>query len=344
MKNATKLTVFDRGQIQGMLKKSASIGEIARKLGRSKSSISDEITRHREWDDSTGSWIYCASSAQETMIAVRITARYAGRQTFKTSHTYGYVIDHLKQGWSPEQITGSLAHETLTNRSLRKISHEAIYQYIYSKDAKDLKLFEYLPWKRRRRQKKHGQAAGRSHIPNKVSIHDRPKDIETRSTFGHWEGDTVVGTQSEDPVIHTQVERMTRFLEAKIIPDKTAESTRKAQEEIFTEHCVLSTTNDNGHEFSEHEQLQVETGIVSYFADPYSSWQRGTNEYHNGLIRRYLPKKTSFVNLTQDELDDIVWEINNRPRKCLGFKTPQEKFDQMVQSTLLITPIVRIQG
>ena len=104
MKKASKLTLFVRGQIQGILKKHATIGEIARKLGRAKSSISDDIKRHRVWDESTGSWIFCASCAQETMVTVRKTARYVGRHTFKTSQTYTYVIDHLRQGWSPEQI------------------------------------------------------------------------------------------------------------------------------------------------------------------------------------------------------------------------------------------------
>jgi IS30 family transposase len=137
---------------------------------------------------------------------------------------------------------------------------------------------------------------------------------------------------------------MTRFLNAKIIPDKTAASTRSAQKEIFAEVPAVSTTNDNGHEFSEHEQLTEDIGVVSYFADPYSSWQRGTNEYHNGLLRRYLPKRTSFIGLTQNDLDDMVWEINNRPRKCLGFKTPQQLFNLMIQSNLSIPPTVRIQG
>lgn len=344
MKKAPKLSVFDRGQIQGMLKKSTSIGEIARRLGRSKSSISDEIKRHRVWDESTGSWVYRASYAQETMVAVRTKARYAGRQTFKTSQTYAYIIDHLRQGWSPEQIAGCLVHDIVTKSNLRKVSYEAIYQYIYSQEAKDLKLHEYLPWKRKRRQKKQGRTASRSRIPHRVSIHERPPDIETRLTFGHWEGDTIVGRQSEHPVIHTQVERMTRFLSAKIIPDKTAVSTRSAQREMFSQYPARSTTNDNGHEFCEHKELQAEIGVVSYFADPYSSWQRGTNEYHNGLLRRYLPKKTSFIRLTQDELDDMLFEINNRPRKCLEYKTPQQMFDLMIQSNLSISPTVRIQG
>ena len=164
----------------------------------------------------------------------------------------------------------------LTTGNLRKISHEAIYKYIYSPEAKNLKLFECLPWKRKRRQQKHGRISNRSHIPNKISIHDRPNEIETRSTFGHYEGDTIVGKQSEDPVIHTPVERMTRFLHARVIPDKTAMSTCAAQKAIFTKLTVLSTTNDNGLEFSEHETLEAETGVVSYFADPYASWQRGT--------------------------------------------------------------------
>lgn len=156
-----------------------------------------------------------------------------------------------------------------------------------------------------------------------MSIHDRPEVINQREELGHWEGDTVEGTGHKQG-IHTEVERVSRFLMAVKVTAMTSEQTSTVQQELFeTIPCSLrkSTTLDNGRENHLHMRLHL-LGMQTYFADPYASWQRGTNENTNGLLRRYLPKKTSFTNLTQEELDDIVTEINNRPRKVLQYKTP----------------------
>ena len=311
MHKLTNITPIERDQITVFLSQGLSLRAIALKLERDVSSISREVKRNRFGDG------YVAISAQFQADERKLNSQK--RHPLKDPVTYAYVLEKLGEGWSPEQISGRLKLEN----GKQIICPETIYQFIYSPKNKGLGLWEDLPRKQKRRQRKFGRASKRLHIPNRVSIHLRPKEVEKRKIFGHWEGDTVIGKQEKSKVIHTEVERKTRFLQAKIIDSKKVEETLNAQRQIFTSFLCKSVTTDNGFEFVGHEQLKS-LGIQTYFADPYSSWQRGTNEYHNGLLRRYLPKKTSFENLFQEELDDIVWEINNRPRKMHNYRTAQE--------------------
>lgn len=319
-KHHLKLTTKERDLIA--LWKSAGVGvnEMARRLARAKSTVSEEIKRNsfKSKDES----YYVSIHAQAVTEKRKLEARK--RSPLKDAATYSFVLDKLRGGWSPEQIVGKLKKET--GKTI--ICTETIYQFIYAKKNQDLKLWEYLPWKRQKRKKKQGRQVHRSHIPHRVSIHERPEKVNQRSEFGHWEGDTVEGKGHQDG-IHTEVERLSRLLAARKVPAITSEEALKAQKEIFQplpKVARQSTTLDNGRENHLHYQLR-EINMGTYFADPYSSWQRGTNEHHNGLLRRYLPKGTYFANLAQEELEDIVWEINNRPRKCLNFNTPQEVFE-----------------
>lgn len=320
MLKLTKLTPNERDLIAVFLGQGLSLRAIATKLGRHVSSISREIKRNRFGDG------YVAISAQFQSDKRRIDGRE--RHPLKDPIIYAYVLEKLREGWSPEQISGRLKLEN----GHQVICPETIYQFIYSPQNKNLGLWEYLPRKQKRRQRKFGRVSKRLHIPNRVSIHLRSKEVEKRIKFGHWEGDTIIGKQEKSKVIHTEVERKTRFLQAKIIGSKKVEETLNAQREIFTNFLCYSVTTDNGFEFIGHESLKS-LGIQTYFADPYSSWQRGTNEHHNGLLRRYLPKKTDFENLFQEELDDIVWEINNKPRKMHGFLTAQEMLELEQKAT-----------
>ena len=307
----------ERDKIAFYLAKKLSIRMIAKKLNRSPSSISDEIKRNSYHS------IYSPIKAQSrTDFRKRIARR---RHYLKNEETANYVIDKLKLGWSPEQIAGRLKLE----RGYRVISYECIYQYIYSKNNRGKKLWRFLPLKRKKRQKKLGRKVAKCKIVNRVSIHDRDKSIDSRKTFGHYEGDSILGQQTKGKVIHTEVERQTRYLFAQVINTKTAQDTLEAQINIFKDYPALSVTTDNGSEFAKHEKLN-KLNIKTYFADPYSSGQRGTNENTNGLIRRYLPKKTNFENLSQIRLDAIVWRINNRPKKVLNFHTPQEAFSKQL--------------
>jgi IS30 family transposase len=208
---------------------------------------------------------------------------------------------------------------------------ETIYTWIYSAQARRLGLVQFLPRAHRRRGKASGRRVKGSRIALRVGVGARARAIETRSGFGHWEADTIIGAGPMKTCLHTEVERRTRFLKATLIPSKTARDTLRAQHALFSplpQGARQSVTMDNGTEFSLHHQLLESLGILTYFADPYSSWQRGSNENRNGIIRRYLPKGTSFDSLTPQELADITDEINNRPMRILGYKTPAEAYAQ----------------
>lgn len=311
-----KLSAHERDLITVWNGGGISLREIARRLGRSPSTISEEIKRN------SYKGYYVAIHAQAVTEERKVRARK--RHPLKDPQTYACVLEKLRDGWSPEQIAGRLRKEN--GKTI--ICHETIYQFIYSAENKDKKLWEYLPRKQVRRKKKWGRKVKRERIPERVSIHQRPEIVNQRLVFGHWEGDNIVGKGGRDG-IRTEVERLSRYTLAVKLSRLTAEKTVQGQKHIFSslsKNARHSTTIDNGQEHVKHIELK-DLGMRTYFADPYSSWQRGTNEYHNGLIRRYLPKRTSFADLTQEELDDIIWEINNRPRKILNYNTPEEIFN-----------------
>lgn len=312
-----KLGIEDRRFLSLMLKRKESLRGIAKALERSVSTISDELRRN-----GLPNGDYVAETAQYMSDARKRRTKW--RQPLKDSVTYGFVLEKLREGWSPEQVAGRLRLE----HGRPVICHETIYRFIYSRKNQDLRLWEYLPWRRARRRRKMGRGVRRIRIPQRISISQRPVAVNQRRQFGHWEGDTVLGLRSKTS-IHTEVERVSRYFAARLVARTTAEEAIRAQRDIFGGlplHARRSTTLDNGSENSRHFELN-ELGMRTYFADPYSAWQRGSNEHHNGLLRRYLPKRSSFDDLCQDDLDDIVWEINNRPRKVLGYKTSQEVMD-----------------
>ena len=320
IKTHNKLTAIEREKISIWLNQGVSKREIARKLYRSDSTIRDEIKRN-----GLGQY-YIAVHAQTK--SEKRKSEAGRRHTLKNKSVYGYVMKKLRNGWSPEQIAGRLKLKKLRN-PYWQISYECIYQFIYDQENKHKKLWEYLPRKQKRRKKKYGRKCCRSRIPDRVSIRNRPEEVELRSVFGHWEGDSIEG-RAHKAGIHTEVERKTRFMMAIFIKDLTAGETANVASQMFfklPKQAKKSTTLDNGKEFVKHQLF----GLPTYFADPYSSWQRGTNENSNGLIRRYMPKKTDFREVEQTELDDIITEINNRPRKCLGYYTPREAFENELQ-------------
>lgn len=315
-----KLTAQERDLIAVLRGGGIGIREIARRLKRSPSTISEEITRNNF------EGVYVAIHAQYETDKRKELARR--RHPLKDRDTYSYVLKHLEAGWSPEEIAGRLAKK----KGRRMICHETIYQFVYQKENSSKELWECLPRKQKKRRKKTGRGVHKSSIPDRVSIHNRPPEIDTRTVFGHWEGDTVEGKGHKDG-IHTEVERVSRYTMAYKVASITSEETSDAQKLLFEslpQKARRSTTLDNGRENHLHTKLK-DLSMDTYFADPYSSWQRGTNEYHNGLIRRYLPKGTSFEHLTQEELDDIVFEINNRPRKVLNYSTPDEVFSSYLE-------------
>lgn len=319
-----KLITKERDKIALLKAKGVSVSEIARRLGRSKSTISDELNRNGYWEG--GEFKYEAITAQEEY---ELRKSKAGiRKPLKNDFIYKYTINKLRSGWSPEQISGRLKREYKRDRDLT-VSYETIYQYIYNPKNKQERLWEYLPRHQKKRRKKEGRKVYKSKIKERVSIHLRPKSIDKRKEFGHFEGDTVEGLGHRDG-FHTEVERLSRTIFAVKVKSISSNETLKAQKEIFESlpsKARISITLDNGRENHLHKRLNKDLGINTYFADPYSSWQRGTCEYHNGLLRRYFPKKTNLTEVTQEELDEVLWEINTRPRKVLKYQTPLEVFN-----------------
>ena len=245
-----------------------------------------------------------------------------------------WVLDSLRRGWSPELIEGRLKARYAGDPSMR-ISHECLYQWIYAKPQRALDLRQYLARGRKRRTRKKGRKAKGPRIPMRVPIADRPEAVGSRKGFGHFESDTVVGAAPSRRCMNTQVERRSRRLFARLVDDKSASATARAEYEIFKDippAARVDRTWDNGTEASLHMLVDEALGMLTYFADPYSSWQRGSNENRNGMIRRYLPKRCEIRMDMAKEVREIVDEINNRPMRVLGYRTPAEAFaDELLE-------------
>ncbi len=231
-----------------------------------------------------------------------------------------YVRVGLAQGWSPEQISGRLWIDSLG----QCINHEAIY---HPRNPHRLEMINQL---RRAHKKRRTRGIGRrerkTKIPNRIPIDARPKSVESRRRYGHWEGDSLISRKSK-VALNTLTERKSRLVLITKIPRKGAAETNKAiikRLKRLPEASRQTLTLDNGTENAQHEQLSAELGIKCYFAHPYSSWERGTNENLNGLIRWYLPKGTDFGKIDKELIAQIEYLLNSRPRKCLGYKTPLE--------------------
>lgn len=300
-----------------------SIRTIAKRVHRSHSTVMREVRRNH----SLISGRYVAITAERR--AEERSIRSRRHHPLKNPDIYSYILERLRRSWSPEQISGRLKKEN--GHSI--ICPETIYRFIYQENNQDKKIWEYLPRKQKRRQKQTGRSCQKARIPQRVSIHQRSEAIDNRRQFGHWEGDTIEGKKSEGDGIHTEVERQSRFLIARKVDRIASPETIRAQLRMFRslpDTARQSTTLDNGREHHRHMALRF-LGMTTYFCDPYASWQRGTNENTNGLLRRYCPKGSSLKDLTQDELNDIVWEINSRPRKCLGYNTSREAFEEQLK-------------
>jgi len=318
-----KLTKTERILIAQLKNKGNSNSKIAKVLGRSVSTIGREIKRN-----SFKGRFYEPLNAQGKT-EERKKRAWGAKQPLKNPKIYAYVLRRLRDGWSPEQIAGRLKENHPKDKSFW-ICHETIYQFIYHPKNKDKHLWEYLRRKQKRRRKKQGRKAQRARIPDRVSIHQRSKTVDQRKEIGHWEGDSIVG-KGHTNGLHTEYERASSLIRLEKLKAISADETLSAQRKIFgplPKNLRKSTTLDNGMEMAKHTMLKGELGIKAYFADPYSSWQRGGNENANLWIRYYFPKGTDFSKISEEELKDVEWELNNRPRKRLNFKTPMEVFTE----------------
>lgn len=312
-----KITAEERDKLACWHAAGVSNKEIGRRLNRNVSSIGRELKRNAHRDE------YAAVIAQK--LSERRNQLSRKRNALKDQKIYRYVVEKLRTGWSPEQIAGRLKkehHKTV-------LCHETIYRYIYTTaDGKKQELYDYLPRHQHKRRVKHGRKLQHQRIPDRVSIHDRPDDVNNRKVFGHWELDAVEGKGHKE-AIATFLERVSRYYQAVKISNLDAEEAIRAHLSVlgmFPEFARKTATFDNGKENTNHTKLWQYYGILTYFCDPYCSWQKGSNENHNGLLRRYIPKKTDFSLFNQCELDAMVDEMNDRPRKCLNYSTPKEVF------------------
>ncbi len=317
-KNYKHLSLQERELLAQLHWEGKSLGEIAKALGRNRSTISRELTRNK-------------APIHNRYTPCRAHARSCERKT--SANTHGrlkndlirqYVKQGLALGWSPEQISGRLPKDYPG----QFINHEAIYQFIYHRQNPDrLEMVNQLRRShRKRRNKGIGRKERKTKIPNRISIDARPKSVESRNHYGHWEGDSLISRKSK-AALNTLTERKSRLVLITKLDRKGTAETNKAVIKRLKNLPVAgrrTLTLDNGTENASHEQLTAKLGIKCYFAHPYASWERGTNENINGLIRWYLPKGTDFSKIDKEQIAQIEYLLNSRPRKCLGYKTPLE--------------------
>lgn len=303
-----QLTQEERYQIGAMKGLGISQAEIARRLGRSASTVSRELGRNG------GCKRYEAEAAQRKSDKRR---RQARKYSKHTPALVAWVDARLREQWSPEQISGSMrAH------GYSLVSHEWIYRHIARDQAQGGTLWRELRHRRKKYRKRYGSGKRSSRIPNRVGIEERPAEVDTRSRQGDWEGDTVVGPSTAALV--TLVERKTGLVMIRRVTRATADLTAKATVSALSPWDPLTLTFDNGTEFAHHEKVAKQLKCKIYFARPYHSWERGTNENTNGLIRQYFRKGTDFSKVTDEEVQWVENKLNLRPRKRLGYQAPIE--------------------
>ena len=297
-------TIAERSKIETLLELGFSIRRIAHKLGRAPSSVSRELKRNPN---------YKCDQAQE-----RYQQRKAqcGAKVKLTTKNKEIIQEKLNQTWSPEQIVGRLFQGTL--------SFKTIYRWIYLRLLK----VPLSVLRQKGKQQKPKETRGRFNVG--TSISKRPSEVKKRLTFGHWELDTVVsGRGQAKGCVATFLERKSRQYIAIKMKNRSASSMEQAIKELYhrlPKKAFQTFTTDRGKEFSCYPIIEKELGIPVYFADPYSSWQRGSNENSNGLLREFFPKRTNFDQVTEESLKEALQLINDRPRKCLHYQTSNEVF------------------
>jgi transposase, IS30 family len=323
-KNYKHLSVEERDHLAVLKGKGHGVRDIARILKRSPSSISRELKRNAP-PIRTG--YYLAHRAHQRYV-LRNQQR-ARRLRLKTKRIRAYVCRQLKRGWSPELISGRWSHL----HPKQTIGPEAIYQWIYTEATYLITCL--VRHHRRRLSFGHSRKHAKNHIPGRVSIDQRPKVVNHRKQFGHWETDTMVSRQSK-VAMRALVERQSRFSKLGKLKRKTASQMSHSLNRTlcrFPQEVRRSLTYDNGTENTNHLETNRVLGTKSFFCAPFHSWEKGTVENTIGLVRRHLPKKTDLAKVSLEEIKAIERWLNNRPRKCLGFQTPAEVFRRSVALT-----------
>jgi len=312
MSHYTHFTTEEREKAMVFLSQGISLRKIAFKLDRDVSSVSREIKRNANKDGS-----YSASAAEKKYHQRRKNC--CCKPLFCDEALKEYVVERMRLKWTPEQIAGRAAKEKYPIKFSYATIYRAINKKLFPVEIRKEMRFRWK-YKHRKPYKK------REKIQDTVNISKRPKSVETRKTFGHWESDTVLG-QRKTGAFATHVERKSGYMIALKLENIKDETFNNATIDAFQKlptRLKKTFTVDNGSEFFKHKELSEQTKMKVFFCDPYSPWQRGTNENTNGLLRQFFPKKTSFSSVTQEDLNRCVDLINHRPRKRLGWKSPAE--------------------
>jgi IS30 family transposase len=328
------LSYVERLSIDEGLRSGLSLRAIARRLKRAPSTVSRDIRRiGKYWPH------YSAPPAFFNALYRRSESRRGRRKLPPGSRLFEHVASQLRAGWSPLQIAGRLRRmdpdDSPGTASPGTVSHESIYTALYALPRGELRkelLSALRQGRQNRRPRSRGQDRRRGFVTDDIKIAERPEDVAGRLIPGHWEGDLIKGAANRSAV-GTLVERTSRLVLLARMDGLDADTTRCAFERSFEnvpEPMRKTLTYDRGTEMARHAQLTANTGIKVWFCDPYSPWQRGSNENANGLIRQYLPKGTDLSGHSQDDLNLIAKRLNNRPRKVLDFLTPNEVFAQLV--------------
>ena len=304
MQTYTQLTYNQRYHIYTFMKAGLCQTEIAETIGVHKSTISRELKRNE------GRRGYRPKQAHQYAVARRDKAK-----SRITDEDWELIEELISLDWSPEQISDCCRKEQVL-----QISHEWIYQYIYRDKRGGGSLWKHLRCRKKRR-KRYGSYDKRGQIPNRTSIDERPQVVEDRSRLGDWEADTIIGKGKKGAIV-TLVDRKSRYLRMGLVSKRTKEAVKEMIISLLADFPVHTITCDNGKEFAGHEDIAKALGASIYFAHPYSSWERGTNENTNGLIRQYIPKSTDFSALGNADILFAENRLNTRPRKCLSFNSP----------------------
>jgi len=324
-----RLSSIEREEVSRGLAQGTGLSAIARRLGRAPSTVSREVQHN------SGKSGYRAFSAGNRA-NLRASSRKHGKSRLTCEDRLRrYIMEKLRKRWSPREIVKRLQEEYPGERTMR-ISHEAIYRYIYVLPRGSLKttlikaLRQERAYRRKRTRGNHEESRGT--IAEMLSIEERPREVADRTMPGHWEGDLILGKQKRT-ALGTLVERTTRYTILVPLNAKDATSVRKAYAKelrSLPREITKTLTYDQGKEMSGHKQFTLDTGIAVYFAHPGSPWERGTNENTNGLIRQYFPKGTEFDKVSAREIKRVQRELNDRPRAVLHWKKPIEVINHLV--------------
>lgn len=313
-----QLTYEERIILITLKQQGLSIRNIAKQLGRHFSTLYRELSRNRCNGIDTA---YRAFRANRRAVARRRRSR---RNKHYCEADFKPIKTLLKRKLSPEQIIGYMRRSNLIDN---KMSHETIYQYIWRDKQNGGNLWSYLRQSSKQRRKRYNAYDSRGRLASKRHISERPSSVESRKYKGHWEIDTVHGRGSSHCIV-TLLERKTGFVMIGKLPNKTTTALNKKTLSLINRDPTnfKTITADNGTEFHQYKLIEKRHTVKFYFANPYHSWERGSNEHVNGLIRQYLPKIASMENITQQQCDRIAAELNDRPRKRFNYKTPKEMY------------------